>query len=154
MGFNLTYYPETGTKWYAGVSLPQTFGLSANFETTSNDQISIKLMMHLYSNAGAIFAIGQQGFLEPSVWVKYARNAPVQVDFNLRQKFVNNFWMGLGYSTSKNLHPEMGMILNQLFHLQDAVLRIGYGFDYNIAPHGNVLGTTHELNVSYAWRGK
>jgi len=62
--------------------------------------------------------------------------------------------MGLGYSTSRNLHLEMGMILNQLLHLQDAVLRIGYGFDYNIAAYGNVLGTTYELNVSYAWGGK
>ena len=151
MGVNLTFYPESGTKWYAGVSLPQTFGLSANFETAANEEISIKRVAHLYANGGAIFAVGQQGFLEPSVWVKYAKNAPVQVDFNLRQKFVNNFWMGLGYSTSRNLHLEMGMIMSQLLHLEDAVLRIGYGFDYNISPYGNVLGTTHELNVSYAW---
>lgn len=151
LGVNLTYYPETGTKWYAGVSLPQTFGLSAKFETTADEIISIKRVAHVYANGGAIFAVGQQGFLEPSVWVKYAQNAPVQVDFNLRQKFVNNFWMGFGYATSRNLHLEMGMIMSQLLHLEDAVLRIGYGFDYNISPYGNVLGTTHELNVSYAW---
>lgn len=151
LGANVTWYPESGTKWYAGVAMPQTFGLSANFETNANDEISIRRMMHLYSNAGAIFAVGQQGFLEPSVWVKYARNAPLQVDFNLRQKFVNNFWMGLGYSTSRNIHLEMGMILNQLLNLKDAVLRVGYGFDYNIASYGATLGTTHELNVSYAW---
>jgi type IX secretion system PorP/SprF family membrane protein len=151
IGANLTYYPETGTKWYAGVSLPQTFGLSAKFETVADELISIKRVAHAYANGGAIFAVGQQGFMEPSVWIKYAKNAPVQVDFNLRQKFVNNFWMGLGYSTSRNLHLEMGMIMSQLLQLEDAVLRIGYGFDYNISPFGNVLGTTHELNVSYAW---
>lgn len=151
LGLNLTYYPETGTKWYAGLSLPQTFGLSAKFETAASDIISIKRVAHVYANGGAIFAVGQQGFLEPSIWVKYAQNAPMQLDFNLRQKFVNNFWMGIGYSTSKNLHLEMGMIMSQLLHLEDAVLRIGYGFDYNISPYGNVLGTTHELNVSYAW---
>lgn len=151
IGVNLTYYPETGTKWYAGLSIPQTFGLSAKFETAANDIISIKRVAHVYANGGAIFAVGQQGFLEPSIWVKYAQNAPMQVDFNLRQKFVNNFWMGFGYSTSRNLHLEMGMIMSQLFHLEDAVLRVGYGFDYNLSPFGNVLGTTHELNLSYAW---
>jgi type IX secretion system PorP/SprF family membrane protein len=151
LGVNLTFYPETGTKWYAGLSLPQTFGLSARFETVGSDVISIKRVAHLYANGGAIFAVGQQGFLEPSVWVKYAKNAPIQVDFNLRQKFVNNFWMGIGYATSRNLHLEMGMILNSLLKLENAVLRIGYGFDYNIASYGANLGTTHELNVSYAW---
>ncbi|MCB0520935.1 MAG: PorP/SprF family type IX secretion system membrane protein [Lewinellaceae bacterium] len=151
LGLNLTYYPETGTKWYAGVSLPQTFGLSANFKTGDGNDLSIKRVVHLYSSAGAIFAVGQQGFLEPSIWVKYAQNAPLNIDFNLRQKFVNNFWMGLGYGTSKNVHLEMGMILNQLLHLKDSVLRAGFGFDYNIAAYGNVLGTTYELNVGYAW---
>lgn len=151
LGINVTHYPESGTKWYAGIALPQTFGLSADFETKATGEISIKRVMHLYSNAGAIFAVGQQGFLEPSVWVKYAKHAPLQVDLNLRQKFVNNFWMGLGYSTSRNIHLEAGMILNQLLRLEDAVLRVGYGFDYNIASYGATLGTTHELNVSYAW---
>ncbi len=151
LGANVTWHPETGTKWYVGVSLPQTFGLSANFKTEATGEISIKRIMHLYANGGAIFAVGQQGFLEPSVWVKYAQNAPMQVDFNLRQKFVNNFWMGLGYSTSRNLHLEVGMILNSLLKMKDAVMRVGYGFDYNIASYGARLGTTHELNVSYAW---
>ncbi len=154
MGANVTYYPETGTKWYAGIALPQTFGLSANFQTEAEREISIKRMFHVYGNAGAIFAIGEQGFLEPSVWVKHAKNAPLHIDFNLRQKFVNNFWMGLGYSTSSNIHLEMGMILTELIGLENSVLRIGYGFDYNIARYGSVLGTTHELNVSYAWSRK
>ncbi len=150
-GATLTSYPETGTKYYIGIAVPQTFGLSARFQTGSDGEISIKRSFHFFGNAGAIFAVGQQGFLEPSVWVKYAHNAPVNIDFNLRQKFVNNFWMGLGYSTSNNIHLETGMILNALLGLKDAVLRIGYGFDYSLAPYGSTLGTTHEINIGYAW---
>lgn len=151
LGFQITYYPESGTKFYAGAAVPQSVGLRANFRTQNNEEISIKRQYHVYANAGAIFAVGQQGFMEPSVWFKYTQNAPVNIDFNIRQKFVNNFWMGLGYGTSNTLHLEMGLIMTDLLNLENAVVRVGYGFDYNMSAYGNALGTTHELNVSYAW---
>lgn len=150
-GVNVTYYPEQGVKFYAGLSVPQIAGLNAGFETLAGAPISIKRLAHYYATGGAIFPIGQQGFLEPSFWIKHAPNTPVNLDFNLRQKFVNNFWMGLGYGTSKSIHLEMGVILSQKLGLKESIFRIGYGFDYNIATYGNLLGVSHELTLSYAW---
>ena len=154
-GFNFIYYPEYGTKWYGGISIPQIFGIEATFKGLNDHLLSIQKKLHVYANAGAIFAIGQQGFLEPSIWVKYTSNIPLHIDFNVRQKFLNNFWLGLGYSTSKSMHFETGIILKEVINLKNAVLRIGYGFDYGISSISHHLGTVHEINISYAWnRGK
>ena len=151
IGANIIYYPEYGTKWYAGIAIPQTVGLDVNFTTDSDKNLSIKRMRHFYATGGAIIAIGQQGFLEPSIWIKKTADLPLHIDLNIRQKFANNFWVGMGYSTAKSLKLDTGILLNQLIGLNDSLLRIGYAFEYNISQYGQYLGTTHEIGVSFSW---
>lgn len=151
VGANIAFFPESGTKFYAGLSMPQTIGLDAKFRTENDEEFAIKRLRHFYTIAGAIIPIGQQGFLEPSIWLKKTKNTPTHIDFNIRQKFANDFWIGTGYSTSNALHFETGIILIQLIGLEDALLRVGYGFDYNLTQYNQYLGASHELNVSFAW---
>ncbi len=152
IGINFIAYPQRGAKFYAGVSLPQVAGLGATFDGQDGEKFTFRRPTHVMGSMGAIFPVGQQGFMEPSIWVKYTKNQPVNVDINLRQKFRNNFWMGLGYGTAKVIHTEVGLILAESIGLQKGIFRIGYGFDYNISGLlSNYLGTTHEINLSYAF---
>ena len=153
-GANFVYRPERGTKYYGGISMPQTAGLTAKFTDKNSNQVSIQQAAHIYLNGGAIFAAGQQGFFEPSFWLKYAPNVPLHLNLNVRQKFANNFWIGAGYSTSNAIHLETGLIFKKLLQLKNAILRVGYGFDYKIASYGGTFGTSHELTMSYAWNKK
>lgn len=151
IGFNVVYFPEQGTKYYAGLSMPQMKGIRAKFNNVDGDELSIEQAAHIYLNGGVIFPSGQQGFLEPSFWLKYAPNVPIHLNLNIRQKFANNFWIGAGYSTSNAIHAETGIILTDLLRLEASLMRIGYSFDYNISSFGGTFGTSHELTVSYAW---
>lgn len=151
IGVNLVYYPEQGTKYYAGLSMPQTAGIRAKYKSEIGDELSIEQATHLYLNGGVIIPSGERGFFEPSFWLKYAKTAPMHLNLNIRQKFSNDFWIGLGYSTSNAIHVETGIILTRLLRFETSLMRIGYSFDYNISSFGGIFGTSHELTVSYAW---
>ncbi len=151
IGVNFMYFPERGRKYYAGLSIPQTAGIRAKFKGMDGDELSFERTAHIYLNGGVIFPSGQQGFIEPSFWLKYTPNAPMHLNLNIRQKFANNFWIGGGYSTSNAIHLESGLILKDLLGLEQSLFRFGYSFDYNISSFGGVFGTSHELTVSYAW---
>jgi type IX secretion system PorP/SprF family membrane protein len=154
VGINFTYYPQKGIKYYGGISAPQITRSVAKFYSETNKEFIFRRPAHLMSSLGAIIPIGQQGFLEPSIWLKYTKNNPFNVDFNIRQKFINNFWMGVGYGTSKTIHIEMGAILTKFIGLKTGLMRFGYGFDYNTSGYGSYLGTTHEINLNYGFRAR
>jgi type IX secretion system PorP/SprF family membrane protein len=154
IGANFTYYPQQGVKYYGGISAPQVTRSVAKFYNQADKEYIFKKPTHLMSSLGAVIPVGQQGFLEPSIWIKYTKNNPLNVDFNIRQKFVNNFWMGVGYGTSKTIHMEIGAILTKFIGLKSGLMRFGYGFDYNTSGYGSYLGTTHEINLNYGFRAR
>lgn len=152
LGASFTYFPQQGVKFYTGISVPQVARTRAKFDAEGNRKFALSRPGHLSLTAGAVIPVGQQGFLEPSIWVKGASGQPVNIDFNIRQKFVNNFWMGIGYGTARTLHVEAGAILTKWLNLQNGLLRIGGGYDYNIGGYGSQLGNTYEIVINYAFR--
>ncbi len=153
IGVNFVAYPQRGMKFYTGVSLPQVANLSARFTSRAGEEFVFKRPIHVMGTMGLVIPVGEQGFIEPSMWVKVTKNQPVNVDFNLKQKFVNNFWVGVGVATSKTLHMEIGLILTEMVGLEGSLIRVGYGLDYNAAGYGGFLGVSHEINVNYAFGG-
>jgi hypothetical protein len=88
-------------------------------------------------------------FIEPSVWVKYVPNAPVNVDVNLRYQLPGSLWVGTGGSTAGMLHLEAGVLLGENLGLNNSI-RIGYAYDYSFRTFGPFVGGGHEINVSYS----
>ncbi|MEO1518525.1 MAG: PorP/SprF family type IX secretion system membrane protein [Bacteroidota bacterium] len=133
---------------YGGLSIPQVFGLDLQFED-ENGEFSTERIRHYYAMAGLMKYFDNGGFLEPSVWVKYAESAPVNVDFNLRYMMTEGFWLGAGGSSAKSIHLELGFLMGENIGA-DNNLKIGYGFDYFFSDFGPSTGGTHEINVSYS----
>jgi type IX secretion system PorP/SprF family membrane protein len=155
VGFGLYAYKRfNGTRFrggemiYGGVSVPQVLGLNLTFR---NDQgeFSTQRVQHFYAHAGFIKFFRDGKFLEPSVWVKYAPNAPINVDINLRYQLATNFYIGAGSSLSGNVHLETGFLLGDVEFGNS--FRVGYGFDYSFTSFGPPAGGTHEINVSYSF---
>ena len=132
--------------FYAGVSVPQVIGLDLEFENDEG-KFYTKRVQHFYGNIG-LYKYFDEGYIQPSVWVKYAPNAPLNVDFNLRYQLAGNFWLGAGGSTAGAAHIEAGMVIGENLGF-DNNLKIGYGFDYSFSSFGPFAGGTHELNLSY-----
>jgi type IX secretion system PorP/SprF family membrane protein len=138
-----------GDMFYAGVSIPQVAGIDLTFKNEDGD-FAVQRVRHYYAMTGLYHFFRNDGFLEPSLWVKYVDGAPVNADLNLRYQTPNALWIGTGASSSGNFHFEAG------FNLGDNVgfdnnLKIGYGYDYSFATFGPSVGNTHELQVSYSF---
>ena len=133
---------------YGGLSIPQAIGLDLTFKD-KNGEFSTKRVQHYYAMLGLYKFFRGGGFLEPSVWVKYAANAPLNIDFNLRYQMAQNFWLGLGGATSKTIHLETGILVGDNLGF-DNTFKIGYGFDYSFNSFGPYTGGSHEINISYS----
>jgi type IX secretion system PorP/SprF family membrane protein len=134
---------------YAGVSVPQMMGLDLNV-TDVDKTLHYQRVRHYYASAGWYHFFDEGSFIEPSVWVKYVKNVPLNVDFNLRYQAANTFWVGAGSSLMGNIHAELGFILGKNVGF-DSNFRVGYGFDYSSQTYGSFVGTTHEVNLSYSF---
>jgi type IX secretion system PorP/SprF family membrane protein len=137
--------------FYAGVSVPQVMGLDLEFQDDNSD-FSTKRIQHFYGQVGLYKYIGD-GFIEPSLWVKYAPNVPLNVDLNVRYQMAGNFWLGVGGSSAGAAHLEAGLLVGESAGF-DNNFRIGYGYDYNFSSFGPFAGSTHEINLSYSFGQK
>lgn len=156
VGFGVYAYKRlSGGGWlddsqvYGGISVPQLFGLDLEFKD-ENDQFYTKRVQHIYGNLGLIKYFDDEQFIQPSVWIKYVPNAPVNVDFNLRYQMAPNFWLGGGASSAANVHLETGLILSEQVGAGNH-FKIAYGFDYSFRTFGPSVGTTHEINLYYTF---
>lgn len=152
VGFGALFYTTVGrftdNYIYAGVSVPQVIGLDLTFQTDEGE-FNTQRVQHFYAMMGYYKFFDNGSFLEPSVWVKYTQNVPVNVDFNLRYQLPTSIWVGVGASTSQSAHLEAGVILGDIQSFENLV-KIGYGFDYSFSSFGPYGGGTHEINITYS----
>ncbi len=137
-----------GDYLYGGVSVPQVFGLDLEVRTADGEFLAERVA-HFYGVLGFYKFLRDEGFLQPSLWVKYAPNVPVNVDFNLRYQMAANFWIGVGGSSAGAMHGEFGVLVGENLGFGNT-LKLGYGFDYHFSSFGPFTGASHEINVSYS----
>lgn len=147
--FGATYYYQTRSDhyYYAGLSVPQTFGFNLQFR---NDEqgIDVQRVRHYYALLGSAFALSDDSWLDVSSWVKYVENTPLQVDVNLRTEYQKLLWFGVGGSSIGAVHLELGTFLEMgNYHF----LQIGYGYEHFLQTYGPNFGGAHEIKVSYAY---
>lgn len=153
VGVGLYYYQGLSSRsndyFYAGFSVPQVIGLNLTFQNEAGE-FSTKRVQHFYGMLGIYKFFENESFLEPSMWIKYAPNAPVNADFNLRYQLPTSLWLGAGISTAKNFHLDFGFVLGDNVGF-DNIIKLGYGFDYSFSDFGPFAGNTHELNLTFSF---
>lgn len=155
VGVGVFFYKATGGRFandyfYAGLSVPQVAGLDLTF-TNPQGKFTTQRVRHYYGMLGFYKFFANDGFLEPSMWVKYTPNAPVNIDANLRYQLPTALWVGVGGSSAGAVHLETGVVIGKNAGA-DQIFRIGYGFDYNFSSFGPSTGGTHELNLTMSFR--
>lgn len=149
-------------RWYAGLSVPQTFGLRATYRDDTR-ALSVRRVPHVFAVAGGYWSapwIGNEtSFIEPSIWLKYAPNAPLNVDLNARCQVSELLWfgtgtnLGLGERIAATLHVEAGMFFGEQVQLLNSQLKLGFGFDLPLTQGvAGAFGTGGEVSVVYAWK--
>jgi len=138
-----------GDYFYAGVSVPQLMGLDFTFQSENGEYLT-KRIQHFYGQLGMYNFFDNGSFLEPSVWFKYAPNAPINADINIRYYLPASLWVGTGVSTAGTYHLEAGVLLGENAGF-DNTIRIGYGFDHTFSTIGPAAGSTHEINLGISF---
>lgn len=134
-----------GDNIYAGLSAIRLLDITkaSDIERTS----TIQPVGHYYGNLGWYHFFNEEAFLETSLWAKYTKGSPVNIDFNARFQPIRTFWFGGGFNFNGAVHLETGVNVPN-FLLNNANFKIGYAFNHSIAAFGLDLGTSHELNIS------
>lgn len=135
-GFGLYLYHE---KYYFGFSAPQLLNSRVNFFKDGRNPEGT-LPSHFFVNAGYKFKLSEHFVLEPSVFVKYVKPAPVQFEGTLRLIYQDKVWLAGSYRDKDAITASLGYLINNYF-------TVAYGFDFTTTNLRNYSNGTHELLI-------
>jgi len=126
------------SKFFVMGSLNHLLGNSIQF-TAYNSSLSF----HYNFIAGYNFYLPKNKLvIQPSIMLKYANPAPVQITGMVRGTYDNKYWLGLIYRSDDAIGISAGITLKERFN-------IGYGYDYTIAGLRKQQSGSHELMLSF-----
>ncbi len=135
-GFGLYLYHE---KYYIGFSAPQLLNSRVTFFKDGRNPEGT-LPSHFFMSGGYKFKLAEDFVLEPSVFVKYVKPAPVQVEGTLRLIYQEKVWLAGTYRDKDAITVSIGYLINNYF-------TVAYGFDFTTTNLRNYSNGTHELLV-------
>ena len=108
-----------------------------------------KLFRHYYFMGGGDFVLSPLVSLQPSFLMKMVSGAPLSLDLNMNVTLLEKFWGGVGYRLAS---PGGGVIF--MAGLNIKTLKFGYAYEVLQGPLHGGGGATHELMVTYQFKGK
>ncbi|KXK37594.1 MAG: type IX secretion system membrane protein PorP/SprF [Saprospiraceae bacterium] len=130
---------------YLGLSIPYIFA-SIPGQGFSFIDDGIFLSRHYYLTAGHVFSLGQSGIqLKPSIFIRYHKAAPVQVDFSGSMWYKDIFGFGLTYRTGDALAAMVDIALS-------SNIVLSYAYDYTVSDFRSIGRAAHEIILIYQWQ--
>lgn len=158
-----TWSPNVGAgiwfhtdKIFAGVSAPVIFEDTVS-GTTNHDisQLNIfEASRHYYATAGILIGNPETFAVKPYTLVKYAPEAPVQIDGSLSFIFKNAFWIGGSYRTNESITLMAEYFVSRKKTLSDNNFGIGYAFQMRTDAYQDYFGPSHEIFITYQFNKK
>ncbi len=138
----------TSNNIVGGVSIDHLNRPNEEFVEGSSTRVPLKYTLHLAGNLENKNFWRRFSYLSPNII--YERQGDFEY-WNLGMFYANSSWViGGWYRVKEALIVSMGMNIDKF--------RLGYSYDYTIAPYRKVVGNTHELSLSYqfdiAWPKK
>ena len=160
--FSLGAFYHYKDQFYAGISVPQVFGLRTVFRDTADQrQIDIQRSPHLYGMVGGFIDVSWFGsstsFIEPSLWLRYVPNSPLSANVNVRYQISDFYWLGVGGGVgwgaqfSSSLRFETGFQLGEAVNIYNGQWKIGFAYDVPLSKYRSVFGNSFEVMLNYAW---
>ncbi|MCX6233223.1 MAG: type IX secretion system membrane protein PorP/SprF [Bacteroidetes bacterium] len=140
--FGIYYYTS---KFYVGLSSRHLFENIIS-PVSSDEIVYANLTRHFYLTSGYALEISEDLVFKPSTLIKYAPNAPINVDLNVSFLMKKTFEVGISYRNLVNAIVFMAQL-----HLAQG-LRIGYSYDATLSELKNYTNGSHEIMISYDFR--
>lgn len=131
--FGMYYYTRT---FYWGLGLTHlNRGKITDVSSTSKQSV------HFFMPVGISFLKGKT-LLNPSILIKGAGHAPLEIDVNMNVLLKERFWLGL------SLRTNYGIVFLTQYLVSDK-MKIGYSYDYGMNRIGSLGKGTHEVMLGY-----
>ena len=149
--FGLGLFYQYDDLFYAGISVPQTFGITNTF-ASDNRKYQLTRARHYYAMAGVNLYLNKEktSYFALSSWAKYLSNAPFTLDINAKYYFQDIFWLGVGGGTTDLAHLEVGFIIGNGIGYLDNRIMLGFGYDFALSSTAQLLGNTMEVTMRYS----
>ena len=134
--FGMYYYTKT---FYWGLGL--THLNRGKITDHSSADLASRQSIHFFMPIGMSFLKGTT-VLNPSLMIKGAGHAPLEVDLNFNMLLKERFWLGI------SLRTRYGIVFMTQYLVSDK-LKIGYSYDYGINGIGTIGKGTHEIMLGY-----
>lgn len=129
--------------YFISLSIPQI--IANNFQANRTNYSSLADVRYAYLIGGYLFGTQRQIRFKPTIMVKGAINAPLQMDLSANIMLYDKLWLGAIYRTT---HTVAGVL--QLEVMRN--LKIGYAFDYSLSQEFSKYHYgTHELRMIYEY---
>ena len=166
--FNLGIYFSSqlynGDSFFVGASIPQLATAKISEVKTEEDYYVYRIQ-HYFANAGYYKYLegfgGGEGasYIVATLGLKHVPNAPTQMTANVNLLMTELLWIGGGVANSfgsesfniDQFRFEAGFMIGDFLGFNDRLFRISYGFEKSITTYGSLPGSTHEINLSYAF---
>jgi type IX secretion system PorP/SprF family membrane protein len=135
-GFGLYLYHE---KYYFGFSAPQLLNTKVEF-FDEGENTSGTLPSHFFVTGGYKIQAAEDFVVEPIVFVKYVKPAPVQVEGTLRLIYKNQVWVSGTYRDKDAITASLGFVLSNSF-------TVAYSYDFTTTNLKHYSDGTHELMI-------
>lgn len=136
--FGTYYYSD---RFFAGISVNHLTKHEFNFDNFPADA-SIFLKRHYMLNTGAVFPLGENVVLKPSVLMRYSEGSPFSVDLNASMLYKGFWWIG---TSLRNLNS---IVFLTEFNITD-YFRAGYAFDLSLNELRNFNNGSHEIFIGF-----
>jgi len=139
---NFGIYYNTN-RFYVGLSSKHLFEEEYGYiKNTEDESVYGTLIRHFYAMAGVAIPLSDNLVLRPSTLIKYAKNAPVQVDVNASLLIKNVLWLGASYRSKRAV-----VLLAEIVIAER--LRIGYSYDIYLNEIQQYNKGSHEIMLEY-----
>lgn len=138
--------------FYAGLSIPRLLDRDLTFQYDGNIQNGdySKEARHAFLMAGMLIPLNEQLSLKPAILIKYAQNAPTDVDLHAGLVFDNKLNIGVTYRVG-GFHTSIGESLDFVFQvLLNEKLKLGLAYDYTFSEIRNYHAGSYELLLEYS----
>lgn len=126
--------------FYLGASIPHLID-----HKLDDDQVveyDARLFRHIFATAGIVLPLGNSVKFRPAVLLKYAENAPPELDLTAHFLLKDALWLGATYRTGDSLD----FMAQYQFNKQ---LRAGYSYDFTTSELQPHTSGTHEIMLGY-----
>lgn len=131
--FGMYYYTRS---FYWGLGLTHL-----NRGKVTDVSATAKQAVHFFMPVGMSFLKGKT-VLNPSVMMKGAGRAPLEIDVNMNMLLKERLWLGV------SLRTKYGLVFLTQYLVSDK-MKIGYSYDLGLNNMGTIGKSTHEIMLSY-----